>query len=62
MVGSLLHCNGYLPAYHMNKTNWVSIRLDGTVPLDETATMLNLSYDLTQTKRKRSTRKSGETI
>ena len=35
-----------LPAYHMNKTHWNSIVLDGTVPDDEVRGMIAASYDL----------------
>ena len=38
---------GFLPAYHMSKTQWVSILLDGTVPEEEIKDLLNISYDLT---------------
>lgn len=30
-VASLLLLPGFLPAYHMNKRTWISIRMDGTV-------------------------------
>lgn len=46
MTGSLLESPGFLPAYHMNKTNWVTVLLDGTVPLEEIKGLLELSYDL----------------
>lgn len=52
LIGSLLQSPGYLPAYHMNKTNWVSILLDGSVPMEDAVNLLNLSYDLTKKKRK----------
>ena len=39
---------GILPAYHMNKTHWISIRLDGTVPAEEIYYLLNESYNLTK--------------
>ena len=50
MLGSLLKTEGYLPAYHMNRENWVSIRLDGAVPWDAAVQLLTLSYDLTNAK------------
>ena len=45
MVGSLLTEPGFFPAYHMNKTSWISILLDGTVPDDKLFSLLELSYD-----------------
>ena len=35
-----------LPAYHMNKTHWNSIVLDGSVPDDAVEDMISRSYDL----------------
>lgn len=34
------------PGYHMNKTHWNTITLDGTVPRDEFLGMIDDSYDL----------------
>jgi len=51
LLGSLLGTKGFLPAYHMNKTNWVTILLDGTVPRDQVIDLLTISYDLTNNKR-----------
>lgn len=46
-IPTLLNNEGYHPAYHMNKTHWISIRLDGTVPEEEICYLLNESYKLT---------------
>ena len=37
-----------VPAYHMNKENWISILLDGTVSADEIKPLLELRYQLTR--------------
>lgn len=37
-----------VPAYHMNKTHWNSIILDGTIPEKEIRRMIGESYDLTK--------------
>ncbi len=47
-VSALLEKPGFLPAYHMNKKHWVSILLDGSVPLKEIHTLLDQSYELTK--------------
>ena len=47
-VPTLLHNKGYLPAYHMNKSHWISICLDGSVAMDEICFLLNESYHLTK--------------
>ena len=46
LLGSCLGREGFLPAYHMSKTNWVSIRLDGAAPDADIAALLDISYDL----------------
>lgn len=42
-----------VPAYHLNKTYWNSIILDGNVPDKEIRIMIGNSYDLTVKKRKK---------
>lgn len=41
-----------VPAYHMNKTHWNSIILDGSVPDKDIRRMIGESYDLTKGKKK----------
>ena len=53
MVGSLLAQDGFLPAYHMSKSSWISILLDETVPDEQIYPLLELSYDSVAPKRKR---------
>ena len=53
MTGSLLSQKGLLPAYHMNKNYWISILLNESVPDDQIAPLLELSYDSVAPKRKR---------
>jgi len=52
LTGSLLTEAGFFPAYHMSKTNWVSIALDGTVSAEEIQWLLETSYDLAAPRRK----------
>ena len=54
--GSLRRGQGFLPAYHMNRENWVSVLLDGTVPEEEIKRLIELSYELTAPKQKRASR------
>lgn len=51
MIGSLLNSKGYLPAYHMNKSNWITILLDNSIPKDEIFSLIDLSYEMTQKKK-----------
>lgn len=42
-----------IPGYHMNKTHWNTVYLDGDVPEKEIKSMIDSSYDLTKPKRKK---------
>ena len=53
MVGSLLTEESFFPAYHMNKTNWITILLDGSVPNHKITFLLQVSYDSVAPKRTR---------
>ena len=54
VIHSLLEQKGFYPAYHMNKEYWISILLDGTVKFDEICALIDMSYDLTNSKKKAS--------
>ncbi|MBO5199348.1 MAG: MmcQ/YjbR family DNA-binding protein [Lachnospiraceae bacterium] len=45
------------PAYHLNKTWWNSIILDGSIPEEEIRRMIWESYDLTITEREKGGKK-----
>lgn len=53
LIGSLRHARGFYPAYHMNKTNWITIALDGSVEAEKIKWLLDMSYELTADKKKR---------
>lgn len=38
----------YFPGYHMNKEYWITIILDGTVPINDIFYFIDLSYELTK--------------
>jgi predicted DNA-binding protein (MmcQ/YjbR family) len=38
---------GVLPAYHMNKNHWITILLDGTLPIKNVQNLIKMSYELT---------------
>ena len=52
LIGNLRQEKGFFPAYHMNKTYWVTVALDGTVDVDKIKFLVDLSFDLTDIKRK----------
>ena len=45
--------NGFYPAYHMNKKNWITIVLDESVPDDVLLALVDESHAFTLGKRKR---------
>lgn len=53
MTGSLCMEKGIYPAYHMNKTYWISAVLDGTVSDETLKMLLDMSFDATMPKVKR---------
>lgn len=54
MSGFLRMSKGFLPAYHMHRDSWITILLDGTVPAKDIFPLLDMSYELTGKKSKRS--------
>ena len=62
MGASLLFEKGFLPAYHMNKGNWITVLLDGTVDKETIFSLLTLSFDMTSNRKaERSGGRSGVT-
>lgn len=51
VMGSLLKEKGYCKAYHMNKDKWLTVLLDGTVPLEEIKYLIDVSYKITDKKK-----------
>ena len=47
LLGSLLKEDGFFPGYHMNKSYWISVALDGTAPDDKIKMLLDMSYEAT---------------
>ena len=52
MIGSLITENGFYPAYHMNKSNWITVALDGSADDEKIKFLLDMSFDLTSKKTK----------
>ena len=48
MILQLSSQKGFRPAYHMNKTHWITIILDGSVMDDEIYNLIDISFDLTK--------------
>lgn len=47
---------GYLPAYHMNRKNWITILLDGSIELERILYLMKESFHLTSSKPKQKTK------
>ncbi len=52
IIGGFKQQPGILPAWHMNKSAWCSVLLDGTVPLLDIQFLISVSFDLTKNKQK----------
>lgn len=50
LIGSLRMEQGFYPAYHMNKENWITVALDGSAPDDKIKMLVDMSYELTMKK------------
>ena len=57
LIGSLLLENGFHKGYHMNKNYWITLRLDGSVDEAQIKWLIDMSFDLTATKKKRKVNK-----
>lgn len=52
LKGAYMMHPGVLPAYHMNKEHWLTILLDGTADDDVICELLDVSWELTRTKKR----------
>ena len=52
LAGSLRNEDGFYPAYHMSKTNWISAALDGSANADKIKWLIDISFELTARKVK----------
>ena len=53
LLASLRGAAGIFPAYHMNKSSWITAALDGSVPAETIELLLDVSYELTRPKPRR---------
>ena len=51
MIPSLTQESGIFPAYHMNKSHWVTVALDGTAADGIVTFLVGVSFDLTRKKK-----------
>ena len=50
LIASLRGEPGIFPAYHMNKSSWITAALDGSVSTETIELLLDVSYELTMPK------------
>lgn len=55
LIASLRGEPGIFPAYHMNKSSWITAALDGSVQTETIELLLDVSYELTKPKIRRKT-------
>ena len=55
LVSALRTEEGYAPAWHLNKTHWLTVRLDGSVSADKVCALLEMSFNLVGPKTGRAT-------
>ena len=59
LIGSFRSEPGIYPAYHMNKSNWLSVALDGSAEDEKIKLLLDMSYELTALRPKKRKRDGG---
>lgn len=60
MIALLAGTPGYFPGYHMNKSCWLTVLLDGTVESENIFSLLETSFALTAPKKKTYERRTKE--
>ena len=50
LIGLLRQERGFFPAYHMSKTSWITVAIDGSVADDKRKMLLDMSYEATAPK------------
>ena len=55
VIGAFRQRDGFLQAYHMNRSHWLTVLLDGTVDRETIVSLLDMSYDLIE----KGTKKQG---
>lgn len=54
LAASLQTEPGFFPAWHMNKTHWITAALDGSADPEQIRALVEISWGLTGPKRKKS--------
>jgi predicted DNA-binding protein (MmcQ/YjbR family) len=62
LIGSVVDNETVFPAYHMNKSHWVTVVLDGSADTELVKHLIGMSYDLTKRNIKAKTQKRDKTL
>ncbi|MBP3656242.1 MAG: MmcQ/YjbR family DNA-binding protein [Clostridia bacterium] len=62
LLPSLADGDGLFPGFHMNKQHWISIALDGSVPMEKLIWLADASYMMTLRKPKSAQKKKEGTV
>lgn len=46
LIPNLIYENGIYPAYHMNKTHWISVDIEGYEDIEKLKILMDMSYRL----------------
>lgn len=46
MIPELIKKSGIMPGYHMNKNHWISVLLDGSIPINDIKPLIDNSFTL----------------
>ncbi len=52
-IGKMIDYKTIFPGYHMNKNHWITIHLNGSMPNETLFSLIDISYQLTQEKRRK---------
>lgn len=52
----LLSQNGFMPAYHLNRNNWITVLLDGSADRETVFNLIDESYEIAKGKSKKAIR------
>lgn len=52
MIDMLKESEGFFPAYHMNKTSWISVSIDDSIEEAAIKNLIDISFNLTARKAK----------
>ena len=51
LADELVRQKGFFKGYHIRGGNWVSVLLDGTIPLERICEMIDISFITTEAKK-----------